>query len=162
MKSSHYLAMRFLPILAALVWLDLWTKHLITASFRYRETKAIIPGFLNLVLAHNTGAAFSMGNRLPKSFFLVSSFLAVGVVVYLLLKLKPEEHLSRWGLVLILSGAIGNIVDRIRLGYVVDFIEVYYKTFYWPAFNVADSAITVGAILFGLELLLHKKRSTTT
>ena len=89
-------------------------------------------------------------------FFIGTSVVAIGVVLHLLYKLSEFEKLSWWGLILILSGAVGNLVDRIRTGYVIDFIDVFYKNHHWWVFNIADAAITVGAFLFGFELLLKK------
>jgi signal peptidase II len=142
-----------LVVLAILIAGDLATKAWISSAFRLGQSRAVIPGFFNLTLVHNTGAAFGMGARWSQHFFVIVSILAVGVIGYLFFKLKPHEWLSRWGLVLILSGALGNLADRLRFGYVVDFLDVYMKTRHWPSFNVADSAITVGAILFGIDLL---------
>ena len=115
-----------------------------------------------MTLVHNTGAAFGLGAKWSMSFFVVTSILAIGLVVYLLVRLKPEERIPRWALILILSGAIGNLIDRIRQGYVVDFLDFYFKTHHWPAFNVADSCITVGAALFFLDLLMKPKPGRTT
>lgn len=154
-------------VLAAL---DLWTKSLISANFRLGESKKIIDGLLDLTLVHNSGAAFGMGPRWSPYFFIVTSILAIGFVIYLIRKMQADEIRSAWGLALVLSGALGNLVDRIRFGYVVDFVLVYlprakcpsilikwFRTCQWPAFNVADAAITVGAILFALDLLMRRK-----
>ncbi len=148
-------------VLGLLVAADLITKSMISNRFRLGESLPLIDGFLNFTLVHNTGAAFGMGNTWSHWFFISLTFVAIGVMTVLYARLGSEEKLSRWGLVLILSGAIGNLVDRIRLGYVVDFVDVYVKTHHWPAFNFADAAITVGAVLFGIELLFSNRLKKT-
>ncbi len=158
MKHSPKSVSIWALFVGAWVAFDLGTKHWISSSFHLGEVKRVIPGFFNLTLVHNTGAAFGMGARWSQTFFIGVSIVATGVVVYLLLKAKGEEVFTRWGLLLILSGAIGNLVDRLRFGYVVDFLQVYYQRFYWPSFNVADAAITIGAVLFGLELLMSPRK----
>lgn len=143
-----------------LTLLDLGTKWQISANFRIGQSLKLIPGFFNLTLVHNTGAAFGLGNRWPMWGFVIISLVAIGLVGFLLTKMDPSEKLSRAGMVLITSGAIGNLVDRIRFGYVVDFLDVYIGKHHWPAFNVADSYITIGACLFALDLFLHPKKPT--
>jgi signal peptidase II len=150
-------------VVLALVALDLWTKDWISARFLRGELRPVIPGFLSLTLTHNKGAAFGLGQTWGTPVFVATSVVAIGVVIYLFTRLRLEERLSYWALLFILAGAIGNLVDRIRLGYVVDFILAYIrisgKTYQWPAFNVADSAITIGACLFALELLKRRKET---
>lgn len=118
----------------------------------------VIPKFFQLTLVHNTGAAFGIGHRWSLPFFIIVSLIALGVIAYLFHKLGPSERLSMWALTFIAAGAVGNLVDRLRFGYVVDFFDVYVGRHHWPAFNVADSVITVGAILFGIDLLRSKKK----
>ena len=98
-----------------------------------------------------------MGNTFSKLFFICVSIVALGYLGFLYYKLDDREKFSIWGIGLIMAGAIGNLIDRIQQGYVVDFLDVFIKTYHWPAFNVADSAITIGAILFGIDLLCKKK-----
>ncbi|MFH1017549.1 MAG: signal peptidase II [Pseudomonadota bacterium] len=142
----------------ALVGLDLWTKNLASARSPSLQVQPLIPGLLNLTLVHNSGAAFGIGHRWSNPFFIVMSIVAMGVILYLFAKLEKRERLARWALVLILAGALGNFIDRVRVGYVVDFIDVYFRSHHWWTFNLADSFITVGAILFGLDMLLKSKR----
>jgi signal peptidase II len=142
-----------------LVAFDLWTKHWAAAHFMRGQTKTIIPGLFNLTLVHNTGAAFGLGAKWSMSFFVTTSVLAICLVNYLLIRLRPEERIPRWALTLILSGALGNLIDRIRQGYVVDFFDFYVRRYHWPAFNIADACITVGAGLFFLEMLLRPKKA---
>ncbi|MEZ4705349.1 MAG: signal peptidase II [Bdellovibrionota bacterium] len=148
--KKRYLTL--LPTFVGLLALDLWTKSLISEHFRLGQSKPVIDGFLQLTLVHNYGAAFGIGQKWSTLAFMGISVVATSVVVYLFLQLKAWEKLSAWGLTFILAGALGNIVDRIRLGYVVDFVDVYYKTYHWYVFNIADSCITIGAILFGIDV----------
>lgn len=139
---------RWLAISAGVIVLDQFTKFLITAVFQLGDKLAVLP-FFNLVLAYNTGAAFSLladAGGWQRVFFSVVA-LAASVVIVHLLRRNPNQPLFSLALSLILGGALGNLVDRITLGHVIDFIQVYWGDHYWPAFNVADSAITIGALL---------------
>jgi signal peptidase II len=112
--------------------------------------------FLNLALAFNTGAAFSLLSSAGgwQNLFFVIVALVISVVILLMVRrLGASEAQVAVALMLVLGGAAGNLVDRIRLGYVIDFIDVYYRAWHWPTFNVADSAITLGAALLVLDAL---------
>lgn len=139
---------------------DQLTKSLLTSHLAVHESRVIIPGLLNLVHARNTGAAFSLlaGSHTAwrQALFVAVSVLAVGVIVYLLSRTPKEEAWTKRGLVLILAGALGNLIDRLRFGEVVDFLDFYLGTLHWPAFNVADSAITVGAAILLVTLVSVK------
>ncbi len=145
--------MRWLWLTLVVVVLDQLTKYFITQSFHYHESLAIFPGF-NLTLVHNTGAAFSIlrdaGGWQRWLFICLSSAVSIAILVWLY-TLSPYRRCLAFGLSLILGGAIGNLWDRINLGYVIDFVDVYYLNWHWPAFNIADSAITVGAILLIID-----------
>jgi len=139
---------KWLAISAILVVLDLYTKHLIQKAFAYGEMLTMT-SFFDLVLYHNEGAAFGFlhnAGGIQKWFFGGISVIAIVVISYLLNKHRSEQ-LFCLGLSLVLSGAIGNLYDRITLGYVVDFLNFHYQQNYWPAFNVADSCICVGVFL---------------
>ena len=132
-----------------LIVLDQATKLIIVRTMELHTSIPVIRNFFDIVHARNQGAAFGIlrdsSIRLP---FLISvSLLAVLVIVALFRKLRPEQKLSAWGLSLVLSGAVGNLIDRVRLGEVVDFLSAHWHEHYWPAFNVADSAITLGVAL---------------
>ena len=136
---------RYLSISAIVVALDLYTKHLIQQAFQFGE-QIKITSFFDLVRYHNTGAAFSFladAGGWQKWFFTGVSVVASIVIIYLLKK-HTENKLFCFGLALVLGGALGNLYDRITLGYVVDFLSFHINDLYWPAFNVADSAICVG------------------
>lgn len=141
--------------------LDHLTKFIASSSLEYGVPVPVFPGF-NFTLAHNLGAAFSFlsdAGGWQRWFFTV---LALGVSVWLiwwLRRLNARVWTECAALALILGGAIGNVIDRVRLGYVVDFIDVYYGRWHWPAFNIADSAITVGAALLIWHSLRGSKES---
>ena len=151
----------WLGLTAIVIVLDWHTKQWVTDALELYRPQEVF-SWLNITLAHNYGAAFSFlsdAGGWQRWFFIV---LASGVSLVLLvwlLRLPRKEWLTALGLSLILGGAIGNLVDRIQLGYVVDFIDVYYKNWHYPAFNVADSAITCGVILLLLDVLLISRRN---
>jgi signal peptidase II len=130
------------------VVLDQLTKYWISANFRYGEVRAV-SSFFNLVLAHNEGAAFSLlasAAGWQRGLFIAIALVAI-VVISALLARRAGDRLFCLALALILGGAIGNVVDRIVLGHVVDFLDFHFAGWHWPAFNLADSAITAGAAL---------------
>jgi signal peptidase II len=135
------------------VLLDQASKGVARAWLDYGQPLPVLPGF-NLTLLHNTGAAFSLlddASGWQRWLFSGIALVVAAVVVGWLATLGPEERWVPCALALILGGALGNLVDRVHLGYVVDFIQVYYQRWSWPAFNVADSAITVGALMLLLR-----------
>jgi signal peptidase II len=159
----------FLPIgLAVLVVIiDQITKLWIISNFAFHEQQNVIPGLFDLVYVTNTGAAFGFlaGSKswLRQVFFVGVAVVALVVIVYAYGHLKKQGKLFVYSLGLIGGGAIGNLIDRLRFGSVVDFLDFYLGSHHWPAFNVADSAITVGVGLFMLGTLLQyleEKRST--
>ncbi len=140
--------MRWLTISAGVIVLDQLTKYWVTTVFQLGDKLPVLPSF-NLVLAYNTGAAFSLladAGGWQRAFFSLVAVAASAVIV-LLLRRHPHQALFSLALALILGGALGNLIDRIALGHVIDFIQLYWRDYYWPAFNVADSAITGGAVL---------------
>lgn len=139
--------MWFLPSMVVIV-LDQLSKHWIVQMLSFAESRPVTD-FFNLALAHNTGAAFSFlaeAGGWQRLFFIVVAVVASAVMLYLLRK-HGREVLFSMALSLVLGGALGNLIDRIRWGYVVDFLDFYYGSYHWPAFNVADMAITGGVIL---------------
>lgn len=139
--------------------LDQLTKYIVEIRIRRYEIIAVIPGFFNLTHVRNRGAAFSILSNLPgvwrSAFFITVTLVAVAVIAVLIK--KTHERLLVVAFSLIAGGAVGNVIDRIRYGEVVDFIQWYVKSFYWPSFNVADSAISVGVALLAIDMLLVKK-----
>lgn len=146
------------------VLLDRWTKHLAARLPMYSHIQ-VIPGFFRLTHTENTGAAFSLFADSPshwKTGLLISfSVIAMIVVFVLLWKQRRALTLTTIALSLILGGAMGNLWDRVASGKVVDFLLFYVKQYQWPVFNLADSAIVVGASLLVLEILFHKPPAET-
>jgi signal peptidase II len=155
--------LRWLWLSAVVVVLDQGSKWLASHSLTLYEPVPVMPMF-NLTLMHNTGAAFSLlagAGGWQRWFFVV---LAIGVSIGIGVWLARLGRDQRWlavALALVLGGALGNLWDRVVLGYVVDFIQVYYDRWYWPAFNIADSAISVGAVMLIVDSLHGHKPSAT-
>ena len=150
-------AFPWLCLAAALAFADQLTKLAVLSALRPGELREIT-GFFNLVLVFNKGAAFSFlagasGWQTP---LFVAITLAAVVIVTVLLFRFPERQLFCIGLAFILGGALGNVVDRLRFGHVVDFLDLHALGWHWPAFNLADSAISIGAGLLILESFVHK------
>ena len=158
MKRIYYLS-----ITAAVILFDLWTKWLVVRKIDLHEAIPIIPNFFQLVHVRNTGAAFGIGaNTSSKIIPLLLNGGAIAVfclVVVYALRSAATDRLLQTGLHLILGGAIGNLLDRFRFGYVVDFLDVYVRDKHWPAFNIADSAICIGIGLLFLDM--RKKPETS-
>ncbi len=145
-------SVKYLSLSAIVLALDLYSKHLVQAAFAYGDS-VTINAFFDLVRYHNEGAAFSFlaqAGGWQKTFFSGIALLAIGVMSYLIQK-HHNEKLFCLSLALVIGGAAGNVYDRLTLGYVVDFISLHYQDWYWPAFNVADSAICLGVALLLLD-----------
>lgn len=139
---------KWLGLSALIIFLDQFTKLWVSRSFAYGENLAVTE-FFNLVLVHNRGAAFSFlsgAGGWQRWFFSVIAVLASGWMIWLLRKHR-QDPLFCFALSLILGGALGNLIDRVAYGYVVDFLDFYWQMYHFPAFNVADSAVTCGAAL---------------
>ena len=133
--------------------LDQWSKHIVDGSMQLYQSIPVIPYF-SLTYVHNTGAAFSFLSQAGgwQRWFFAGLALTVSVVITIwLARLKKHEILLAVALSLVLGGAVGNLIDRLLYGYVIDFLDVYYQDWHWPAFNIADSAITLGVSLMLLE-----------
>lgn len=145
----------------SVIVLDQVTKFLAETLLTFHQPVPVLPSF-NLLLTYNTGAAFSFlagAGGWQRWFFLgLGLLVSIGLIVWLR-RLKPTETRLAAALALILGGAIGNLIDRAWLGQVIDFIQLYYQHWYWPAFNLADSAITVGAALLVLDSLWSGRAS---
>ena len=151
----RFLLWRWLALVALVMALDQATKLMVLGSFRLMESVAVTP-FFNLVLVFNSGAAFSFlagAGGWQKWFFVVLS-LSISAWLLVMLRRHAGERLLPASLALILGGALGNVIDRLRFDAVVDFLDFYAAGYHWPAFNVADSAITVGVAL----MLVHQFR----
>lgn len=154
--SNRPNALSWLLLSAAIIIVDQITKLMVLDHFQLHESFPLIDGLLNLTLAFNEGAAFSFlsdAGGWQRWFFTGLAFVVTTILVVWLKRTERGDWRTALPLGLVVGGAIGNVIDRIRLGHVVDFIDVHYAGWAWPAFNVADSAISVGAVLlliFGL------------
>lgn len=158
--------MAYIFLIISVVAVDQMSKLWIMNIFQLYESREVIPGFFNLVYVVNPGAAFSMFANVESSwrhyFFLIIGCIAVVGLTIAYMKFKVENKYYYLPIGLIVGGALGNMVDRIRLGSVVDFLDFYLGSYHWPAFNVADSAICVGAVLFiGMNYLDSNKHRAT-
>ena len=154
---------RLLPwftVALVVIALDQLTKTLILGHFQLGDSR-YITSFFNLVRVHNTGAAFSFlagASGWQRWFFIGLGVVAAGLITWML-RQHGHQRLFAWALALILGGALGNVIDRLLHGYVVDFIQVHWRHWYFPSFNVADSAITVGAALLIFDELRRVRRA---
>lgn len=157
-------ALIFLLLVALVAAADQITKALVSADIPLDRGIEVIPGILNLVHARNPGAAFGMladaGAHWRPVFFIVISVAALAVIVRLLAGSSRTEWRLLGGYSLFFAGALGNLVDRIRFGEVVDFIDVHVGAWHWPAFNVADAALCAGSALFLLHFLWDRRASS--
>ena len=145
--------LKWIWLAVVVVILDQLTKYIASTSLVLYKPVAVMPMF-NWTLMHNTGAAFSFlhdAGGWQRWFFAVLAIIVSIVIVLWIKRLNQHEKWQAAALALILGGAIGNVVDRVWLGYVVDFIQVYYQQWYWPAFNIADSAISIGVVMIIIE-----------
>ena len=145
-QNSRFIWLRWLWISLIVLVLDQLTKYAISASFQYGESKTIFSWF-NLVLAHNSGAAFSFlagASGWQREFFIVVT-VTISCVLIWMLKSNSTNRVLSVALALVLGGAFGNLYDRVLHGYVIDFVQWHVAGYYWPAFNIADSAIFLGA-----------------
>ncbi len=153
-NATSWAWLRWLALSALVILLDQISKYFIASAFQLYESSPVFSWF-NLVLAHNTGAAFSFLADKPgwqREFF---SALSVVITIVLLWMLRGHHRnrLLSTALALVIGGALGNLIDRVRFGYVVDFIDWHVGDHHWPAFNIADSAICIGAVLLVLDSL---------
>ena len=161
--------MKWLWLSALTIVLDQLTKKIAEAELLLHKPLAMFPGF-NFTLMYNKGAAFSFLSEAggwQRIFFVALSSIISIFLFFWLRQISHDEqqknnHIIQCAIALILGGAIGNLIDRAHTGAVVDFIQVYYSTYYFPAFNIADSAITLGAGLLILDMILESRRDTST
>ncbi len=151
---------KWFALSALIIIIDQITKYAASSMLLMHEPVPVLP-FFNFTLMHNTGAAFSFladQGGWQRWFF---AALALGVSIVLtvwLYRLKTHEKWLALALSLVLGGAVGNLIDRVYYGYVIDFIDIYYNTLHWPAFNIADSAITAGAVMLVIDTFRNKEK----
>jgi len=150
---------------AVIIALDQITKAAISSRFSLYESYEVISGILNLVYVINPGAAFGFmagaSAVFRYIFFIGVTLIAIALIIFYLIKYKTGSVMIVTALTLIFAGAVGNLIDRIRFGAVVDFLDVYLGTWHWPAFNVADSAISVGAVLMIWKMLVNRRKESS-
>ncbi len=152
--------MRWLWLTALVVALDQATKQWADAALEYYRPAPVIDGFFNFTLLYNKGAAFSFLSNAGgwQRWFFTALSLIVSIALFIWLKKLPaDKKILAAGLALILGGAIGNLIDRSVYGHVIDFIDMYYQDYHWPAFNIADSAITLGAVCLLVDMFKESR-----
>jgi signal peptidase II len=159
-KVSNVNLLKWLGLSLVVIILDQLTKSVAVNNLELFQPVNLFPGF-NFTLMYNEGAAFSFlsdASGWQRWFFTVIAIVVSIAIVFWLKSLPAGHRVTALSLSLILGGAIGNVWDRVLLGHVVDFIDVYYAEYHWPAFNIADSAISVGAVILIIDSLLHSHR----
>ena len=155
---KKYLLTAFISL--SVIILDQCTKYLIIKSFALHQSLTIIENYLTIIHIRNKGIAFGLlsgqGSGTRTIFLIITSLFAIAFIFYLLSSLRGRQTYATVTLALILGGAIGNLIDRIRWGEVVDFIYVHWYQYYWPAFNCADSAISVGLVILLIGIVTKK------
>jgi signal peptidase II len=150
----------YLLLVAATLLLDRWTKVLIRSRFDLNESISVIDGLFSITYVRNTGVAFGIFDPIasPAKSVLLSAFTAFAALAVITYSVRSpvRNKLLQVALALILGGALGNLYDRLAYGYVVDYLEFYAGSYHWPSFNVADSAITMGVVLLGLEIIRNE------
>lgn len=156
MASKFRSRLSYLLLVGLILISDRWTKSIIHSQFEANQSIPIIDGLLNITYVRNTGVAFGIfsSTSSPLKAAILSIFTAAAAAVVIVYSIRSSEknRLLQVSLSLILGGALGNLYDRLSYGYVIDFIEVFIGNYSWPAFNVADSAISIGVILLALEI----------
>lgn len=152
-------------MLGMLVSFDQLTKFVMAGMLKTGESIKVIPQFFHFSLVHNPGAAFgllaNLRPELREPFFFVIPFATLGVIMVVFYRLQESQHLSIFALSMIVGGAIGNLVDRLRLGYVIDFLDFHWQQkYHFPAFNLADAAITVGVLILLVSIVYEKESGT--
>jgi signal peptidase II len=154
----------YLATAVSVTVLDQLVKAAVDRFLALHESRVVVDGLIHLTYVRNRGAAFGILSEaeLPYQsllFSLVSAVALLAIAAYAW-RLPPASRLPRLALSLVIGGAVGNLIDRIRLGYVIDFVDVFWKSYHWPAFNLADSAISVGVVLLVLDLLRSPQGGT--
>ena len=157
--------LKWLWLSGLVIMLDQITKLAADRLLTFHSPVTVIPDFFNFTLAYNKGAAFSFlsdAGGWQRWFFTVLAVVVSVVLIFWIKNLSRQERWTAAALALILGGAVGNVIDRVVYGHVIDFIQWYYDRFYWPSFNIADSAISVGAAILIFQALFGNKTAPTT
>jgi signal peptidase II len=157
MKTKYLILLLLSPVVLII---DQLTKLYIDRTMKLYQSVPVVDNLFSITYLRNRGAAFSFLSdaswRLP--FFMLATVIAVIAIMVAFVKLRADQRFAAISLTLILSGAVGNLIDRVRLGEVIDFLDVYWKNHHWPAFNIADSAICVGVAMLALDMFLEERR----
>jgi signal peptidase II len=157
MKLKYLILM---VVTAVVLVIDQATKLYVDRVMDLHSSITVVDNFFNITYLRNKGAAFGVlaqsSYRLP--FFILVSLVAIAVIALVFFRLRPDQKFTAFSLSLIFSGALGNLIDRIRLGEVIDFLDAHWYVHHWPAFNVADSAICVGVFLLAIDMFLEENR----
>ena len=148
--------MFLLGIIVAIIALDQWSKWAIKTSFNLYQSEPVIQDLLHFTYVTNDGMAFGLSFPGGKHILLVMTILLTGFIIGFLWKEREGHPLVKYGLALILSGAIGNLIDRLLYGKVVDFLDIMIGDFHWYIFNVADSSVTIGMVLFIMHSIIYE------
>lgn len=161
MSQSMLRNMLLASVTGGIILLDQLTKQQIMQTMRLHESIPVIPNLFSLTYIRNPGAAFGLlagsSNAFRMVFFGLTSIFALGLLGTILLRMPEADWMGRVSVAGILGGAIGNLIDRLRFGEVIDFLDIYIESYHWPAFNVADSAITVGVIVLIIHFAFEKR-----
>jgi signal peptidase II len=161
MSRARFLRLLFASVSIGVLVFDQLSKEWITSRMTLYSSVPIVPGLVHLTLVHNPGALFGLfkdiGDPYRTVMFLAVPVIAIALILFFQYRTSTADAMSQSGLALILGGAVGNLVDRLRFGHVVDFVDVFVGEHHWPAFNVADSAICVGVSLLFIDLLRQSR-----
>ena len=161
MSASGLRNLALASVTGGIILFDQLTKQQIMQTMRLHESIPVIPNLFSLTYIRNPGAAFGLlagsSNAFWMVFFGLTSIFALGLLGTILLRMPEEDWVGRISVTGILGGAIGNLIDRLRFGEVIDFLDVYIENYHWPAFNVADSAITIGVIFLIIHFAFEKR-----
>ncbi|HEY6837392.1 MAG TPA: signal peptidase II [Geobacteraceae bacterium] len=156
--KAKYLILLIVSVIVLV--LDQTTKLYIDRHMEIYNSITVVENFFNITYLRNKGAAFSFLATFPYrlQFFILVSLVAIGVIIAVFRRLRSDQRFAAFSLALIFSGALGNLIDRVRLGEVIDFLDAHWYDHHWPAFNVADSAICVGVFLLAVDMYLEERR----
>jgi signal peptidase II len=160
MASKFQARLPYILLVLATLCLDRWTKSLVHSRFELNESVSVIDGLFNITYVRNTGVAFGIFSSVTMSAksILLSLFTIIAAVVVVIYSFSTpvRNRLLQIALAFILGGALGNLYDRLSFGYVIDFLELYFRNYHWPSFNVADSAISIGVVLLAIEIIRNE------
>ncbi|HJT22009.1 MAG TPA: signal peptidase II [Nitrospira sp.] len=161
-RNGRYVLLALIGL--AVIILDQATKYSIMQSMRLHESIPIVPNLFSITYIRNPGAAFGLlagsSNAFRMVFFGITSLFALALLGTILVRLPERDWIGQLSIAGILGGAVGNLIDRLRFGEVIDFLDVYIESYHWPAFNVADSAISVGVVCLIIHFAFERKEET--